>query len=68
MFTEISKKVFKYRNNNVGVKVEKLDETNHYRVIVACARRGRKIVGRLTCQKDGVTAATKRLLRYQIIT
>ena len=67
MFTTVSKKIIKYRNNNVGIKVEKLDEVDHYRVIVACAKRGKKVVGRLTCKEAGVKAATKRLLRYQVI-
>ena len=67
MYTQISKKVFQYKHNNVGVKVEKLDDVDHYRVIVACARRGKRVVGRLTCKKVGVNVATKRLLRFQII-
>jgi len=68
VFTLISKKTFPYKNNHIGVKVEKLDEADHYRVIVACVRGKKKVVGRLTCQKKSVTEATKRLLKRQLIT
>jgi len=65
----ISKKQFKHKKNTVAVKVTLDDESGLalYTVVVVCARRKKRVRGLLTCGKDGVQAATKRLIKNQLI-
>lgn len=65
----VRKKTFKFRKNLVGVKVVRLgdEEPILNEVTVVCARRKKRVKGILTCGDQGIDAAIKRLIRFQLI-